>query len=152
MAEDVRPGDVVPVGRLKRGDIFVFDPAMADEDPAQEYVLMKEGGPEPWRRADVTPLGTGLTFAPINRVSPTDTVRLVTAVPEWMRPVPVRSLKKGEMFVILPPPGERVSTEDYWTVTTPAGPYPDKAKARSRGGRRWTVPWDEEVIRISPPA
>lgn len=144
---EVRAGEVVPIGRLKRGDIFVFDPAMADEDPSQEYVVMREGDV----KVDITPIGTGLAFPPINTVFAGDTVRLITRVPEWMRPVSIRALAKGDMFVIPPPPGERVSTEDYWTVVTPAGAYPDKAKARSRAGRRWTVPWDEEVIRISPP-
>lgn len=148
----VEIGDVVPIGRLAKGDIFRFDPAMADEDPEREYVVVGElrVDPRPWDRVDVTPIGTGLAFPPINSIEAGDTVRLVNRVPEWMRPVPVGSLSKGDRFVVPPPPGETVLSEDYSTILTPAGVGRTKAQARTQDGRKFNVPGNMEVIRISP--
>lgn len=148
----VEIGDVVPIGRLEKGDIFRFDPAMADEDPEREYVVVLElrGDPRPWGKVDVTPIGTGLAFPPINSIQASDTVRLVNRVPEWMRPVPVDSLSKGDRFVVPPAPGEAVLPEDYSTILTPAGAGGAKARARTQDGRSFNVPGNIEVIRISP--
>jgi len=61
------------VGDLKRGDLFRWDPSAleAGEDPEAKWVVVEEGRtyPDGGRSGvQVSQLGTGLAFVPINTV------------------------------------------------------------------------------------
>jgi hypothetical protein len=85
MADDAR---VTLTGRekgqaietLKRGDIFLWANPYPDEDPMQQYLLLDDpantGG-----RLDITPLNTGMTYPPINRVDGKDMVVFLAHAP-----------------------------------------------------------------------
>lgn len=61
------------IGDLKKGDLFRWDPSALEpgEDPATKWVVVEEGRAfaDGCRTGvQVSPLGTGLTFVPINTV------------------------------------------------------------------------------------
>jgi len=50
------------LGTLKRGDVFRWACSLPDETPETEYLVFGVG----LLNAQVSPLGTGMTFAPVN--------------------------------------------------------------------------------------
>jgi hypothetical protein len=63
----------VKISELKRGDLFRWDPSALEkgESPEETWVVIEEGRafPDGGRTGvQVSPLGTGLTFVPINTV------------------------------------------------------------------------------------